>query len=99
MKQLKLHIQRMRELGLTDVDESRIAAHSLRRTGANAFRDACRAQGMPEPMIRIALKEWGRWSADESVDVYVFEGNTTGAAVMAGEYGGTMRGGRTVRDF
>ena len=94
VRQLKLRLMEMVAAGLLDIDPAKVAAHSLRRSGANAFRDMCRRQRLAEPLIHSLLKAWGRWKSDESPAIYVFEGSDALAAVTEGTYNGDMSGGR-----
>ena len=92
VRRLKLHLQVLVNMKLVDIDVKCVAAHSLRRTAANEFRDACRRRGIPDSQAMTLLKAFCRWRSDKSVEVYVMEhaalmveilGETNAAVVRA----------------
>ena len=84
VRQLKRHIKALADLGRVDLDAAMVAAHSLRRTAANEFRDACRAAGVPDTQIMAYLKDFCRWASDKSVGVYVMQHANAMVRILAG---------------
>ena len=81
---LKRYISELRDLGQITIAPELVAAHSLRRTAANEFRDACRAQGIPDGQITAYLLCFCRWVSEKSVQVYVMQHANDMVRILAG---------------
>ena len=84
VRQLKRYISELRDLGQITIAPELVAAHSLRRTAANEFRDACRAQGIPDGQITAYLLCFCRWVSEKSVQVYVMQHANDMVRILAG---------------
>ena len=73
VRRLKVYVAQLVKDRVLQVDVSRVAGHSLRRTGANAFRDACRTAGMDDATIERLLMALCRWVSEKSVKTYLVQ--------------------------